>query len=255
MMLLIAMSGCSDGTSTVNGSNPQFEASEDFRFAYEVSAQTELGLAAVSGSIDIVGVPGLDSVYIEGTKRVVSSVGQTDADNRLGTLQVFALSNSGDFSIETDLPQNTEGRQYLVDYEIRMPDDLSLVISQVAGSVEIDSMHNSVTLSNVTGAVDLSDMAGNLAVSVVTGALDVSCEVPAGGMVSLTTVTGRLSLTIQTSTSANLQANTVTGGIGVYNLALSNAVIQPHHVSGVLGVGNGSITLSATTGNISVTGI
>ena len=255
LMLLIAMSGCAGGDPTATGSPVQFEASADFDFAYRVTTQTRLELAAISGSIDIVGVPGLEFVYIEGTRRIVSNIDQTDADNRLSTLQVFALQNSSEISIETDQPQDTNGRQYLVDYEIRMPDNMTLLVVQVAGAIEVDSLHNSVTLANVTGAVDLTGLTGNLAASVVTGALSVSCEVPTGGSVSLTTITGPVMLSIPTTTSANLQANTVTGGVSISNLVLSNQVIQANSVSGVLGDGDGSITLSATTGNIIVTGI
>lgn len=253
-VILVTIIGCGDDKPNPVGSTVQYEASAAFDFGYPVTTQTQFILSAVSGSVDIVGVPNLDSVYIEGIRRIVSGTSQADADHRLSALQVSTSSSGNQISVETDQPQNTEGRQYLVEYEIRMPANMLIDVFQVAGTIEISSTHNSVTLENVAGAVNLYDVTGDLAAHVASGAISVSCELQTGGSVNLVTVAGSISLIIPTSTSASFQANTAAGIVTVNNLVLSNPVILTNSVTGILGGGDGTINLQATAGDIDVTG-
>jgi len=253
-LLLIIFTACDENNSNFTGSNNQFEASESFNFTFQSTSQIRLSLSAVAGSINIIGTD-IDSVYVTGTKKIISNISQTDADNRLSALDINATSNSTEFSVETDQPQETEGRQYLVDYEITIPSGLALNIIQVAGSIEVESIYNSVDITSVSGDIDLSDIHGNIVAGNVSGSIDVSCEILPGGVVSLSNVTGSLILTIPTNTSATFQANIVSGDIELHNLVLNNSVILNSSVTGILGAGNGSILLQGTSGAIDVIGI
>lgn len=253
LVVLITWLGCGDDNKLFDPAI-QYEATADFEFAYPVSTQTQLVLTAIYGSIEIVGISGLDSVCIRGTRGGYSFVDSSEASKRLDSLTVTAVSYGRSFTVRTNQPYDLSQRYFIVNYQIRLPREMALDVSQISSTIQIDSMDNMVTIANMFGDVALSNCKGDISASVVSGEIRASCEVVGGGSIDLRTVNGSIALNIPNNTSASLQARAADGIIKLTNLVLNEKEIGTISLTGVLGSGDGSISLSTNKGDIRVTG-
>ena len=119
------------------GSDNDVLAEESFEFGVEVTTQTRLRLVGKNGNIQITGTSGTDSVLITGVRQVWSDDLQ-DAEARLEDLEVVVDEQTEVISVTTVQPADTEGRSYVVEYEISVPDDLVVAIVDGNGSSNIN---------------------------------------------------------------------------------------------------------------------
>jgi hypothetical protein len=255
----------------VNVSNTRYSASEEFDYKIEVLEQEYLELYAVSGSIEIIGVADLDSVHVWGERRVESESTQ-DARAHLEYLRVKIEQYIDDIKVKTDQPDQSNGRNYLVYYHIRVPENWQVKVNSVNGVCELSSIANAVEIINTNGNLILEDISGDVAAVLTNGNLilknyfgnvvgnvvngNITClmTLPASGKCKLSTVNGPIALSIPMETSAFLSASVVNGGISITNLEMENMVTTPTSVQGRLGDGNGTIELGTVNGAIGVTG-
>ncbi len=254
-----------------NVSNTRYSAYEEFDFKFEVLEREYLDLCAISGSIEITGVADLDSVHIWGERRVESE-STRDARAHLELLQVNIEQYIDGIKVETEQPDQTNGRNYLVYYHILVPESWMVNVYSVNGVCEVSSIANTVKISSTNGDLILEDISGdvtagltngnlilknyygNIVGSVVNGAITCHMTLPDSGYCKLSTVNGPIALNIPTETSAYLSASVVNGGISITNLEIQNMVTTPKSVQGRLGDGNGNIELGTVNGAIGVTG-
>ena len=254
-----------------NVSNTRYSAYEKFDFKFEVLTQEYLDLCAVSGSIEIIGVADLDSVHIWGERRVESE-STRDARAHLEYLRVNIEQYMDGIKVETEQPDQSQGRNYLVYYHIRIPENWEVNVCSVNGICELSSIANTVKITNTNGDLNLEDISGditagltngglilknyfgNIVGSVVNGSIACHMTLPDSGTCILSTVNGPIALNIPTETSAYFSASVVNGGISITNLEIQNMVTTPKSVQGRLGEGNGSIELGTVNGAIAVTG-
>lgn len=237
-----------------NVSNTDFVARESFHFARDAEDHTGLILEGINGNVTVTGLSGADSVIVTGEKRVGSESMQ-DAEEHLQDLQVDVSGAQGVMFVKTTQPDQTQGRAYVVDYEITLPKSLRVSVINVNGAVDIDSINNSVSVVNVNGQVALGQIFGSASVSLVNGQIAAEVSLPEGGIISMTTVNGNIDLDIPKSTSAQFSATIANDGtITASDLAFISMVSTPTSLTGTLGLGEGTIALSTTNGNISVSG-
>lgn len=258
VLLAACISWISCGTDKSSGpddnvSNTDFVASESFSFGVEVTNHTKLRLEGINGNVTITGLSGADSVIVTGEKRVGSESVQ-DAEDHLQDLQVSVSDLSSEVYVKTTQPDETHGRSYVVDYNITLPQNLHVEVSNVNGSVTIGSINNSVSVVNVNGQVTLNEIFGSVLVSLVNGQIQAEVTLPTDGTIVMTTVNGGIGLDIPQSTSADFSASVDNGIISIYDLILTNLVSTPNSLTGTLGDGQGVISLSTVNGNISVWG-
>lgn len=254
--LCLILPSCDDDNavdSTHHVDNTDFVAQENFRLAVHVGDFTALRLEGVSGSISIKGQADIDSVLVEATKSV-GSESYEDAEEHLDLLQIDITEHSDEIWVKTSQPENTYGRDYEIEYDVILPDSFLVLVSSVNGSIEADSINNSVTVSNVNGHVELDDIIGSAYVTLVNGRIEASITLPADGAIAMSNVNGSIELNIPESTSADFHASIVNGDISITNLDLQNEEISNHSVSGTLGNGNGDISLNTVNGNITARG-
>jgi hypothetical protein len=255
----------------VNVSNTHYSAYEEFEFKFEVLDREYLDLCAISGSIEITGVADLDSVHIWGERRVESE-STRDARAHLEFLQVNIEQYIDGIKVETEQPDQTNGRNYLVYYHILVPENWMVNVCSANGVCEVNSIANTVKISNTNGDLILEDISGDVTAgltngnlilknffgsvvgSVVNGAITCNMTLPESGSCKLGTVNGPIGLSIPTETSAYFSASVVNGGISITNLEIQNMVTTPKSVQGRLGNGNGTIELGTVNGAIGVTG-
>jgi hypothetical protein len=217
--------------------NAPFSAKKDFSQEVPVEDHLRMRLDAVNGEIIITGQPDVTSGMVTAELRVSSNESQQDAETRLEQLEVLVTDLSDEIFVETLQPDNTEGRQYVVNYTITVPSDLEVAIKQVNGGIRVEDTANSVF------------------VIAVNGSLDSTVSLPPNGEIRLSMVNGNIDLRLPTSTSAELSAFTDQGSITWDNLNLLDVVHTNQSLTGTLGSGAGVIWLETINGNIDVIGV
>lgn len=253
MALLILLSGCDD--DGVEGPDNRFSAQDTFAYDVTKASRRELNIQAVNGSITVTGSPGAAAVSIVAITRVESD-SQADADARISQIEVEVDSSSSDVAvlIETLQPSDTEGRNYIVDYEIRCPADLQVAATYANGTTLVRDLGNSVSIGAANSDVTLDNLSGSAMVGMANGSVDARITMPPGGTIDITTGNGEIDLAIPLSTSAQFDAETANGGVTVVGLNLQGGVVEPNRVTGTLGDGNGTISLIVANGAIYVEG-
>ncbi len=211
-------------------------AEDPFSFAVEAAGLSILRLDGVNGTIDITGVAANDSVRVSG-ERQVRSTSLEDAEARLPEIEVEWEISSDTVIIRTIQPQNTEGRDYIVNYEITLPRDLEVLVGNANGTVNLGAIDGDVLVSQANGEVT----------GTVTLALNGSFVVEIGN--------GEIDLDVPANTSAEFSASVGNGTVTVTGLTLQNEQRSSTSVTGTLGAGEGEITLSVANGTIVVMGV
>ncbi len=248
--------GCSDNDSTGPGdvNDTSFRAEEEFSFKVDVVDYTQLKLEAVNGSITISGETERDSVIIQGIKQVGSDSFE-DAEAHLPLLHVIVQNPRDEVHVRTVQPQQSNGRDYVVDYEILLPANFDVDVVNANGSIVVNSIDNRIYVACGNGEIVLNEIQGSAIVQLGNGTIEAGITLPLYGVINLSTGNGIIDLTIPRNTSADFQAAVGNGAIDIANLTFYNQVITSNSVTGILGEGHGTIMLNTGNGNILVLGI
>ncbi len=253
-MVAVIATACSDTTGT-DGQvrNQNVVVSEPLTADLDASAQTRLRLEGINGNIDVVGVPGTDAFTVRG-ERQVGSESLADATAHLDDLEVIISQAGTEVLLRTIQPSQTRGRNYVVNYQLTVPDRLTARIINLNGNVTARGLDAQVSVSNLNGNVTLTEITGNGLVSLINGNIESRMTLPLNGVADLETINGNVNLDIPVTTSAALLASLTNGTISVTNLTLQNRSSTPNSLSGTLGTGQGDIDLKTVNGNIEVAG-
>lgn len=209
--------------------------SEEFSFEQEVANQTRLVLEAINGTISIAGVAGADVVTVDGTREVHAET-LDEAQQGLPEVQVAVEEFEEEIVVRTIQPQDNERRNFVVNYQINLPRNLSVVVTSANGNI------------------DATDIDGSVSVQLSNGNVDARVTLPPSGFIEITIANGDTDLFIPVSTSAAFSAAVGNGSIEISNLELQNLVRTSKTAMGVLGEGNGAITLQTGNGRITASG-
>ena len=213
----------------------KFSAEEPFSFEIPVASHSALQLEGINGTITITQDSESNSFKIEGVRRVQSE-STADAEAHLSELEVSVQDSTDKVVVKTSQPEQTEGRDYIVDYTITLPQVMD------------------VNVHSVNGTITLNDIYGSVAVELVNGDIDSNVTLPLDGTIDMGVANGNIKLDIPKNTSAQFASSVVNGKINVSNLNLQNKVETSKSVSGISGEGRGTINLSTVNGDISVKG-
>jgi len=255
LLLCILLVSCDENEISINSnvSNNDYFSEETFLFEEGAENTSKLSLDAVNGEIILNGTNNRSTIVISGTKRVESESIE-DAEEHLLKLEVHINSSNQEIMIQTDQPQDSQGRNYIVDYLISLPENLEVDVKSINGVVEINNINNIVYAKNVNGNIILDDITGDVDIELTNGTLDTEITLPLNAFINLYVLNGVISLEIPQETSAEFTADVAFGNISISNIELNDQVITSTTASGTLGNGEGSISLSAINGNINVSG-
>jgi DUF4097 and DUF4098 domain-containing protein YvlB len=253
LILYCGWLGCGDNPTDSDGDGTDFTAEETFYHRYAVAAQARLTVEGVSGSVSVTGIADSDSIVVAGTRRVRSSSTQ-DAEAHLPSLQVEVQDLDNEVAAKTTQPSDTQGRSYEVDYEIIVPTDLKLEITNVNGTIRVEAMADSVSVENVNGGVVLEDISASTSISVTNGSIGGDVTLPLDGTIDMGVTNGNIAIGIPVNTSAQFSASVANGSISISNLLIKDKESTPTSVTGTLGDGEGTISLTVTNGGIAVVG-
>jgi len=252
LLVMYLCSGCLSD-NPVSGDN-DYSAEESFFEEIELAKQKRIRIEGITGTINVFGSSTETTVKVDGIRRVESN-SPADAEAQLERLEVKISELTDEILIRTEQPGDTNGRNFVVNYNITMPDTLELKVFNITGAVKIESFRNEVVANNITGEIRFDQITGNVDAELITGLISGKVTLPHEGNLNLSTITGTIDVDIPTNTSAQLTASVVTGIVSLRNLTLSNIEVNtPTSVKGKLGNGDGNITVRTVTGNIAVSG-
>jgi hypothetical protein len=251
ILLTALCSSCSDE----NPAEPEEEngARETSSFDVDVVNHTRIRLEGINGSIHMAGSTGATAVHIDGERRVTAD-NIADLDSYLDSVQVEVSDLTDSVLVKTVQPQDPGDLTYLVNYQITFPPQLEVIITNINGTVNVESTDNPVSVRNTNGDVVLGEISGDCMVAVVNGTIRGDVTIPPGGAINQSTVIGNLHLDIPQNTSAELSATAVGGSVSIVNLELEDEDSTSSVATGTLGDGQGTITLRTNVGNIIITG-
>lgn len=232
--LFLMLSGCGGGDS--NDNDELSYASVSFFLDIPKEENTSLTINGINGRISLTEDTGISSIIISGVMKVGSTVSAEDAQQHLDQLDVENAIQGDVIIVKTAQPKKSNGRNYIVDYEILFPDDMQINVSNVNGEISIQSTFSNFSLSQVNGSIEAE------------------AALPQQGSFNLSTADGDITLYIPTDTSSLLSSITATGEISFSNLTINDLVHTDHSLSGYLGAGEGNIIISTANGNIAING-
>jgi hypothetical protein len=156
--------------------------------------------------------------------------------------------------VETVQPKSSGGREYQVDYQITLPQDLWVDVINANGSVLLQDLHANVWVQNANGNICVNQVTGSSWITLGNGEIDARVFLPAAGQAVYSVGNGGLSLTVQPEVSAAFGAQVGNGTISLSGLTLSESVAGTNSLQGVLGGGSGTIDLSVGNGWIHAKG-
>jgi DUF4097 and DUF4098 domain-containing protein YvlB len=245
---LLILGGCDDQIT-----EPNFEtASEPFSLGVALSTQTRLRVEAINGTVVVNGGSQSDSLSVVGVRQVGSRTSLEDAEMRLAGLQVDLQVQGDDVVVATLQPADTEGRNYIVDYEVTLPRSFQVVITSANGTIRVASIQSTVTVAHANGQIDLADIVGSVDAGLANGEIVAGVTLPLDGTINLQIANGDIELSIPTTTSAQFSASVGNGDIVVSGVELRDPVRTSSSLTGTLGSGRGVITLGAGNGTITL---
>jgi len=225
---------CSDNPND-HVSNTNFTAEDSFSYEIDVMDHSAISLEAINGTIYFTGKSGTNSVKISGVKQVQSE-STRDAIDHLEELTVDVQDHTNGILVRTMQPNQSEGRNYIVNYTITLPQDMDFYINSVNGHIIINEVQS------------------NVFVNLINGNIESEAQLPPGGTIDMKLINGNLLLDIPQNTSANIDAKVINGSVNATNLEIRNRVETLKSLTGTCGDGNGEILLNTINGNIMLTG-
>lgn len=251
VLLALAWSGC---IIDVDINDVDEYASAPFYDEIDADRYDRVLVRGINGRVEVAGQAGLDEIIIDG-ERTVGSDTQRDAERHLDDLEVVVYNEGRTLVIETEQPRSTHGREYVVDYEITVPDDIQVVIVNVNGDVQAADLDNYASVELVNGSVQLDNLFADVDVRLTNGSILADLALPDNAVVDLRTVNGDIDLFVPRTTSAELSAQVTNGRVSVSNLTVLDVVQSSRSLEGTLGSGRGEILLRSTNGRIRIEGL
>ncbi len=252
-LVLAAVVGLSACDHDVYGPGGGFTASDSFHFDVSANGLWGFYLEGTNGDVSVVGVQNTSTVVVQGRRRV-NSFSRPDAHRRLDDIAVDIYEEDGELIIRTLQPADDRDHEYIVHYEILVPEWFLASVYNVNGLVTVDRMAGGVVVVNSNGPLELFDVLGSAIADNINGDIIADISILRDEFIDLRTVNGNILLDIPFETSAWLEASLTNGEIIVQNLTLRDQEVANGFLSGRLGSGAGEIDLLTTNGNIRIRG-
>lgn len=177
---------------------------------------------------------GAGDVTVTNTKnacRVRSSAGSVTISGMSGPIDVNA--DSGNVSIANSESGN-------------------LVIENKSGDISVDNVTSNMNLRSVSGDISVRGSHGKtLAFEAVSGDVSLDIPQPILGSLSVRTVSGDARISVTDGSDARVAITTLRG-VAQIDLDLQERAQSDQRITGRVGDGNGTIDISAVTGNVSL---
>ena len=173
----------------------------------------------------------------------------TDQEAKSIASQVQIARGPGD--IEPTGPKSERDRYWSVSYEVWMPRQSNLNLSNVNGGIRIEDIDGNVDARNVNGGMHLARLAGQVKTRTVNGGIHIELAGSSwqGQGLDVATTNGGIHFAVPDNYSANVDVSTVNGGIHCdFPISVQGKLTK--HVSFQIGGGGAEIRSSTVNGGI-----
>ena len=212
---------------------------ENSDHAVEIKQPHETGLD-VDLEIFVAATPAIEvkseagHVTIKDTKnscRITSTDGRIDLSGLEGPIEVQAYS--GDVYITNSTANN-------------------VLVENKAGNIIVDKVVGNMNLRSASGNITIRGSSGKtIAVEAVSGDISIDVVEPVTGSMNVRTVNGNAWISIPDGSDARVAVTTLRG-LAETAIELQDRAQNDQRITGRLGDGNGTIDVSAVTGNVSL---
>ncbi len=212
---------------------------ENSDHAVEIKQPHETGLD-VDLEIFVAATPAIEvkseagHVTIKDTKnscRITSTDGRIDLSGLEGPIEVQAYS--GDVYIDNSNSTN-------------------VLVENKAGNISVEKVTGNMNLRSASGNISIRGSSGKtIAVEAVSGDISIDVNEPVTGSMSVRTVNGNAWISIPDGSDARVAVTTLRG-MADTSIELEDRAQNDQRITGRLGAGNGTIDVSAVTGNVSL---
>ncbi len=212
---------------------------ENSDHAVEIKQPHETGLD-VDLEIFVAATPAIEvkseagHVTIKDTKnscRITSTDGRIDLSGLEGPIEVQAYS--GDVYIDNSNSTN-------------------VLVENKAGNISVEKVTGNMNLRSASGNISIRGSSGKtIAVEAVSGDISIDVNEPVSGSMSVRTVNGNAWISIPDGSDARVAVTTLRG-MAETSIELEDRAQNDQRITGRLGAGNGTIDVSAVTGNVSL---
>jgi hypothetical protein len=213
---------------------------------------SQISAATKNGNISVSAVS-VDSITAEITRHCT---GEDSADAALYIDNIVVTDTvSGDqLTVEADMPDTSESRDYRADFDISAPESIYLDLTTVNGNLSANNMIGGAELLVTNGNIVGQNLRGSIEARSTNG--NVSCDMVELGATEsaiLSTTNGEITLELPSNVSATFDASTTNGTITVTGFSSVNYTInEPNHKAGTIGSGDATILITITNGNVTM---
>ncbi|MEI8282132.1 MAG: DUF4097 family beta strand repeat-containing protein [Armatimonadota bacterium] len=212
---------------------------ENSDHAVEIKQPHETGLdvdlevfVAATPAVEVKSEAG--NVTIKDTKnacRITSTDGRIDLSGLEGPIEVQAYS----------------GEVYLSN-----SNSTNVLIENKAGDISLEKVTGNMNVRSASGNISIRGSSGkSVAVEAVSGDISIDLVEPVSGSMSVRTVNGNAWISIPDGSDARVAVTTLRG-MAETSIELQDRAQNDQRITGRLGDGNGTIDISAVTGNVSL---
>jgi len=223
------------------------EAREEIRKSYELAPGARVEVAGINGAVKI------ETADIKTADVFIERTGSTQEvlTRRKITIDATATSlrirgEKGDGSFLTRMFGSSPSERVT----LRLPRDISLVAKGVNGSVVVGEIAGSVEVHGINGKVDISQAAGSAEFKGINGNVSVGIKQLGTKGIDLGGINGNIELKLDASVNADLEAHGMNGSV---TSDLPNVVVDKSkhgRYTAQIGSGGNSISASGINGNI-----
>ena len=141
----LVLIGCGGGGSS-STSVSDYSAEDSFSTDLSIQDHVQLRLEGISGDINIQGTSNDNAINISGIKRVTSRISTDDAEEQLQNFEISIQDLTDEIFINTIEPEQTDQRNYQVNYVIILPQHFLISVSNVNGKIMVDSINALVSV-------------------------------------------------------------------------------------------------------------
>lgn len=231
----------------------KYTKTETVTHTINTAGKTKFKLENVRGSITISRSADSNTITLKAVKEI--KVKKKYLDTPFDEIEIRMDTVSGVVSIVTEI--NKDGndnifnldidRDQRVDYEIKIPAEMTLEIENVSGNIVSENLSNNMKIDLINGDVDLENYTGRLECEVTNG--DFSGHIDSTRGIDINTINGNVSLFLNNYMSVNVRAETVNGKISEEELQFKNTIKEKGLFKGTLGNGDSNTDIKIETVN------
>jgi hypothetical protein len=226
------------------------EVREEIRKSYELSAGANVEVSGINGpvSIETADVKTAD-VFIErlGSTQEVLNRRKITIEATATSLTLRGEKSDGNFL------SNLFGSSPTERVTLRLPRQISLVSKGVNGSVVVGEIAGSVEIHGINGRVEIAQAAGTAEFKGINGNISVGLKQLDTRGIDLSGINGNIELKLDASVNADLEAHGMNGNV---TSDMPNVVVDKSRhgrYTAQIGSGGNSISASGINGNIRLT--